>query len=87
MFLNVPGSNNGVVKLFFRAKTVPRQDWKKIVADSCSRAKDDRSAQHVVARKARRADANAAADAVRLAWLAEQLAHRGARQRERRAGN
>ncbi len=87
MFLNVPGSNNGVVKLFFRAKTVPRQDWKKIVADSCSRAEDDCSAQHAVARNVRRADANANADAARLAWLAEQLALRNARRRERRTGN
>jgi hypothetical protein len=57
------------------------------VTNSCSRAEDDCSAQHAVARNVRRADAIAAADAVRLAWLAEQLAHRGARQRERRAGN
>jgi hypothetical protein len=40
-----------------------------------------------VARNVRRADANADADAVRLASLAEQLAHRTARQHERRAGN
>ncbi len=42
------------------------------------RAKDDRNAQHAVAWKARRADANADANAARLARLAEQLAHRGA---------
>ena len=70
--------------IFFPAKTVPRQTGKKTVTTS---AKDDRSAQHAVARNVRRANANAAADAVRLAWLAEQLARRGARQRDRRAGN
>jgi hypothetical protein len=82
MFLYVPGSNKGVVKLLFRAKTVPRQEL-----DQHSRAKDDSSAQQAVAWKARCADANADADSARPARLAEQLAHRTARQHERRAGN